>query len=606
MRPRARHREVRCGSRARALRRSAGLLSLALLAVAAPASAATDGKLRFVRNATSAFDSQVIAAQTDPALQAFWREHYWRMRGYAPFFDSRTFNGSPAWTPPPTHFYRDLYAIYNNPNGEQTIAQHPDWVLRDAAGNKLYIQWACSGTSCTQYAADIGNPGFRQYWINGAAARLAAGYDGIHIDDVNLAMKVSDGTGTFTRPIDPRTGAPMTDADWRRYVAEFTEEIRAAFPDAEIVHNTYWRSHSTAKTDPYTSRQLAAADTIEVERGFNDSGIVGGTGPYGYETYLAHMDWLHSRGLSIHYEPYGLDPTSREFEIASYYLVKDLDDSITSQFQADPTNWSTAWDTDLGVPSGRRYTWNGLFRRDFANGAVLVNQPGATTKNVSPPGTADWRDLSGAPITSVTLGARRGRVLLRGSGTTPPPPPPHTVAPETTIVAGPSGTITTTSASFAFSSSEAGSSFQCRLDAGTWAGCSSPQDYASLAKGAHEFEVRAIDAAGSVDPTPAKRAFKVAKASPANGHVTIEPRKSRVREGATIVLTGTASGAESVDVSGRLRRNWRSLASEVDVVDGSFRLRLRANRPGRHWFRATAPGVGDSDPIRVRVKARSR
>jgi Hypothetical glycosyl hydrolase family 15 len=512
---------------AQAALRAFALAALALLLVATSASAATDGKLRFVRNATSAFDPQVVAAQTDPALQEFWRQHYWRMRGYAPFFDSRTFRGAPGWTPPPTHFYRDLYAIYNNANGEQTISQHPDWVLRDAAGNRLYIQWACSGTSCTQYAADIGNPAFRQHWIDGAAARLAAGYDGIHIDDVNLAMKVSDGSGTFTRPIDPRTGAAMTDANWRRYVAEFTEEVRAAFPDAEIVHNTYWRSHSTSKTDPYTLRELAAADTIEVERGFNDAGIVGGTGPYGYETYLAHMDWLHSRGLSIHYEPYGLDATSREFEVASYYLVKDLDDSITSHFQADPSNWSTVWDTDLGPPSGGRYVWNGLFRRDFANGTVLTNQPGAPTRTANLPAGSEWRDLSGAPVTSVTLGARRGKVLFKNTAGTPPPPPPppgDTVTPET----------------------------------------------------------------------------------PAGGQVTIKPRKPRVREGARIVLTGTAGSAESVDVSGRLRGEWRSLASGIEVHDGTFRLGLRARRPGRHWFRATAAGVGDSDPIRVRVKARIR
>jgi hypothetical protein len=526
MRRDTRHRCVRSAIRAQAILRAVALAALALLVGATSASAATDGKLRFVRNATSAFDSQLLAAQSNPALQTFWRQHYWRMRGYAPYFDNHTFDGSPAWTPPPTHFYRDLYAIYNNANGEQTISQHPDWVLRDTAGNRLYLQWACSGTSCTQYAADIGNPQFREHWINGAAARLAAGYDGIHIDDVNLAMKVSDGTGTFTRPIDPRTGAPMTDANWRRYVAEFTEEIRAAFPDAEIVHNTYWRSHSTSKTDPYTLRQLAAADTIEVERGFNDSGIVGGTGPYGYESYLAHMDWLHSRGLSIHYEPYGLDATSREFEVASYYLVKDLDDSITSHFQADPSNWSTVWDTDLGTPSGERYAWNGLFRRDFANGTVLVNQPGAPTRTVSLPGASEWRDLSGGPVTSVTLGARRGKLLFKTPAGTPPatPPPGDTVAPE----------------------------------------------------------------------------------PPTSGQVTIKPRRPRVRQGARIRLTGTAGSAESVDVSGRLQGQWHSLASDVEVIDGTFRLGLRANRPGRHWFRATAAGVGDSDPIRVRVKARVR
>ena len=39
--------------------------------------------------------------------------------------------------------------------------------------------------------------------------------------------------------------------------------------------------------------------------------------------------------------------------------------------------------------------------------------------------------------------------------------------------------------------------------------CSSPQPYSSLADGAHTFEVRATDAAGNTDPTPASRTFTV-------------------------------------------------------------------------------------------------
>ena len=93
-------------------------------------------------------------------------------------------------------------------------------------------------------------------------------------------------------------------------------------------------------------------------------------------------------------------------------------------------------------------------------------------------------------------------------------PPPDFTPPETTITSGPSGTIATGSVSFSFSSSEAGSSFECRLDGGTWAGCSSPTPYSGLADGSHGFEVRATDGAANTDATPASRSFTVDTSSP--------------------------------------------------------------------------------------------
>ena len=71
-----------------------------------------------------------------------------------------------------------------------------------------------------------------------------------------------------------------------------------------------------------------------------------------------------------------------------------------------------------------------------------------------------------------------------------------TVAPTTTIVAGPADPSNSAAASFEFTADES-VAFECRLDAGDWAACESPQAYADLADGEHSFEVRATDAAGN-------------------------------------------------------------------------------------------------------------
>lgn len=78
-----------------------------------------------------------------------------------------------------------------------------------------------------------------------------------------------------------------------------------------------------------------------------------------------------------------------------------------------------------------------------------------------------------------------------------------TEPPDTTITSGPMGMTTATDASFAFTSNEAGVTFECSLDGGAPAACTSPASYTNLAVGAHDFSVRATDAAMLTDATPA-------------------------------------------------------------------------------------------------------
>jgi hypothetical protein len=84
------------------------------------------------------------------------------------------------------------------------------------------------------------------------------------------------------------------------------------------------------------------------------------------------------------------------------------------------------------------------------------------------------------------------------------------VPPETVITKQPKDKTKKKTATFEFSSSEAGSTFQCSLDAGPFAACGSP-DTLRVKKGKHHFEVRAIDAAGNVDGSPASDSWKVKK-----------------------------------------------------------------------------------------------
>ncbi len=143
----------------------------------------------------------------------------------------------------------------------------------------------------------------------------------------------------------------------------------------------------------------------------------------------------------------------------------------------------------------------------------------------------------------------------------PPPPPvpdpplpvpdpplvPDLLPPDTSISSGPSGTVATGSASFGFTSSEAGSTFECRLDAGAWGSCTSPKAYSGLANASHTFSVRATDASGNADLTPATRTWTVnvppPDTTPPNTTINSGPSGTSTSASASFTFTSSESGS---------------------------------------------------------------
>jgi hypothetical protein len=166
--------------------------------------------------------------------------------------------------------------------------------------------------------------------------------------------------------------------------------------------------------------------------------------------------------------------------------------------------------------------------------------------------------------------------------------PPGGTPPETILVSAPSGVVTSSTASFSFSSPVAGVRFECSLDSGAFAPCASPVSFGGLADGDHVFDVRALDASGNVDPTPAHAAWTVDTTAP-EAVISAGPRVRTAATRARFLFSAEVGAALACSLDGRAFRPCTSPAAYS---------RLRA---GRHSFRVRAAddaGNVDRSPTR--------
>lgn len=117
-----------------------------------------------------------------------------------------------------------------------------------------------------------------------------------------------------------------------------------------------------------------------------------------------------------------------------------------------------------------------------------------------------------------------------------------TAPPDTTIDSGPTGSVNTSSNVFTFSSPVKGATFECAVDGGVFAACTSPNTVATSGDGLHELRVRARSVGGNVDPTPAKRTWTVDTVPPT---VSIDGGPSGPTNDTTPTFTFTAEAGST-------------------------------------------------------------
>ena len=311
-------------------------------------------------------------------------------------------------------------------NDYAVVNAHESWFWHNRENQRV------TSSSDGKLLMNVSDPGFRDHWRDSLIRQVADGdYDGVFLDSASPSLL----QGEARAPADPRLfadgvrtnaldelGGKSWIAAWEDWIAGLDRSLSArGIPLIPNVGNlvTTWDN---------TNYSLSAGVFCE---GFLDPGF-------------STEDWKAAANQTLalvrrnkivilqNYLPSVEDAARRRFLLASYLLVKGSRTYIM-YLASSPLEWYPEWELDLGAARKSAVTlndlsWNGMYRRDFDKGIVLVN-PGTspvqltletTFKRIEPVGggavSADGAvsgHLETAPVTALEIGAKGAEILLR-------------------------------------------------------------------------------------------------------------------------------------------------------------------------------------------------
>lgn len=211
---------------------------------------------------------------------------------------------------------------------------------------------------------------------------------------------------------------------------------------------------------------------------------------------------------------------------------------------------------------------------------AVAEYTGAVRARLSTVGPGTFRvDIdeagTGHRITNELLTSLVWPTLARTGDGPPPAFPPQDFPPETFLRGAPEGATNKTGASVEPSSDVANPGFECRLDTGAWARCTSPHTLSGLAPGEHVLAVRAKDRTGSTDRSPATATWTVDTSPPTTSLDATEGLSREPSAGPVFASSEEGSTFECARDGG----DWAACTSPFrldDLPDGEHTFSARA------------------------------
>ena len=363
---------------------------------------------------------------------------------------------------------------------------------------------------------------------------------------IPTAAALTDGSHTFQVRALSASGAPDPTPASQTFVVDTVR------PDTTIGSGPSGTVSSTSATFTFTSTETGSTFQCSLD------GAGFGACPFGYT---------------------GLSQGSHTFQVRATDTAGNTDLSPASQ----------TWTVDTTAPETTILTGpSGLTRSTSAAFTFSSNEAGATFQC-----SLDSAAFASCPAgyTGLSQGSHTFRVRATDTALNTDQSPASqtwtvdTVAPETTILTGPSGAVSSTSATFTFNSNDAGATFQCSLDGAVFAAC--PAGYTGLSQGSHTFQVRATDAAGNPDASPASQTWTVDTTVPETT-INTGPSGTVASTSANFTFTSNEAAAQfQCSLDGNAFASCP--AGYTGLSQGSHTFAVRASTP---------PGTSTSRPPR--------
>jgi hypothetical protein len=281
-------------------------------------------------------------------------------------------------------------------------ANHPDWFLRDRNGSPLIFKDFPAGR-----VMDVGN---RLYQDEGAARVIklakAGGFDGVFLDDANASLRwiVRGGSSECVKY--------PTNLQWQSAVYSFLSNVGPQLHRADLlaVANIGGSTITPGLWEKWNGQIDGAMEESFTRGGSGADSLANDAWP----VKLSHALWSEQNGkISLDHARTATRAGAR-YALATMLLAARTENLLyASAGYSDEVWWPEyAIANSLGRPTGGyRVLRNGVYRRDFTGGVVLVNPRTRPASRIRLGGTFSGSGLRS--VTAVSLAPTSGVVLAR-------------------------------------------------------------------------------------------------------------------------------------------------------------------------------------------------